>query len=326
MPRSAFSAGSLVLVAYDQLRTFEYAIAAEVFALARPSLGVNWYDCAVVSAERKRLRGIAGVHIAVTAPLSAISQAQTVVLPGWRDVNERPPERLLRALIEAHANGARLLSICSGAFILAAAGLLDGLPATTHWLFADQLRRQFPKIQVQADVLYVDAGNIITSAGSAAGIDASLHLVRRDFGAKIANTVARRMVAAPHREGGQAQFIDRAVPPAEQVREQHDLQAVLHWAAKRLHQPLSVAQIAERAAMSPRHLLRVFRERLASTPSEWLAQQRCQRARELLESPKLSHAEVAQACGFESVETFRVSFRRHVGLAPGAYRAQFSRK
>jgi AraC family transcriptional regulator, transcriptional activator FtrA len=325
MPRRPFNAGTLALLAYDQLRTFEYAIAAEVFALARPSLGVKWYDCVVVSAENRALHGIAGVKIAVNAPISALKHAKTIVLPGWRDIDERPPERLLRALVEAHANGARLLSICSGAFILAAAGLLDGKFATTHWLFAEQLRIKFPKVQVQEDVLYVDAGSIITSAGSAAGIDASLHLVRRDFGAKIANTVARRMVTAPHREGGQAQFIDRAVPASEAAREHHDLQKVLLWASKRLDQPLSVADLALRAAMSPRHLLRVFRDRLASTPSDWLAQQRCQRARELLENPKLSHAEVALACGFESAETFRASFRRHVGLAPGAYRAQFVR-
>jgi AraC family transcriptional regulator, transcriptional activator FtrA len=205
MSRRSFDPGTLALVAYDQLRTFEYAIAAEVFALARPSLGVKWYDTIVVSAENKTLHGIAGVKIAVNAPLSALSTARTIVLPGWRDVEERPPERLLQALIEAHQRGARLLSICSGSFVLAAAGLLNGKSGTTHWLYADQLRRKFPNINVQDDVLYVDAGSIITSAGSAAGIDASLHLVRRDFGAKIAGgathgdrSASRRRASAVH--------------------------------------------------------------------------------------------------------------------------------
>jgi AraC family transcriptional regulator, transcriptional activator FtrA len=325
MPRTPFTPGTLALVAYDQLRTFEYAIAAEVFALSRPSLGVPWYRSVVVSAEGKTLRGIAGVKIEAIRDLGVLREAKTIVLPGWRNVEERPPVKLLDALQAAHARGARLLSICSGAFVLAAAGLLDGKRATTHWLFADQLRRQYPKVEVQDDVLYVDEGNIITSAGSAAGIDASLHLVRRDYGARIANTVARRMVTAPHREGGQAQFIDHAVPSAEAARDARDLQKLLAWASKRVSEPLSVSTLAERAAMSPRHLLRVFRERLATTPSDWLAQQRCQRARELLEHGMLSHAEVSENCGFASPETFRVAFRRHVGVAPGAYRMRFGR-
>jgi AraC family transcriptional activator FtrA len=186
MPRPTFTPGVLALIAYDQLRTFEYAIAAEVFALSRPSLGVPWYDSVVVSAEGRKLRGIAGVRIEASRDLRMLRKAKTIVLPGWRDVEERPPVALISALQAAHARGARLLSICSGAFVLAAAGLLDGKRATTHWLFADQLRRQYPKVQVQDDVLYVDEGSIITSAGSAAGIDASLHLVRRDYGARVA--------------------------------------------------------------------------------------------------------------------------------------------
>lgn len=313
----------LVILAYDQLRTFEYAIAAEVFALTRPGLGVAWYQTAVVAIDRGVMRGIAGVEIRPTAPFSLIEQARTIVIPGWRDTQHPPPEKLLQALRRAAARGARLLSICSGSFVLAAAGLLQGKRAATHWLFAEDLRSGYPDVCVEEDVLYVDNGNVITSAGSAAGIDACLHLVRRDFGARVANLVARRMVTAPHREGGQRQFVEKPLAKIDQHDAGHRLQHVLHWARANLELPLTVAQLAQRACMSERQFLRLFREGVGLAPSAWLLRERAQRARELLESTTLSHDQIAGRCGYQSPETFRVAFKRGVGVAPADYRARF---
>ena len=315
--------GLLVILAYDQLRTFEYAIAAEVFGLTRPGLGVAWYQTEVVAIDRGVMRGIAGVQIRATAPFSVLEQARTIVIPGWRDTCNPPPEKLLSALRRAAARGARLLSICSGSFVLAAAGLLQGKRAATHWLFTDDLRGGYPEVRVEEDVLYVDNGNIITSAGSAAGIDACLHLVRRDFGARVANLVARRMVTAPHREGGQRQYVEKPLAKVAEHNAGQRLQQVLQWAQQNLDQPLSVAHLAQRACMSERQFLRLFRDGVGLAPSAWLLRERAQRARELLEGTSLSHEQIAGRCGYLSPETFRVAFKRGVGVAPADYRARF---
>lgn len=325
MPAPRTRGGNLVIVAYDQLRTFEYAIAAEVFALTRPGLGVPWYRTAVVSCEKGPLRGIGGVVIKPDAPMSMIDKliekADTIVLPGWRDPAEIPPKKLLDALRVAARRNARMVSICSGAFILAAAGLLDGKRATTHWLFTEDFKRMYPEVTIEEDVLYVDQGNIITSAGSAAGIDACLHLVRRDFGAKVANIVARRMVIAPHREGGQAQYVEAPVS----LRPGRTIGEVLAWARERLDQPIAIGDLVKRTAMSGRTFLRHFHDAVGMNPNAWLQRERMARARELLESTSLAHAEVASHCGYDSPETFRIAFRRIVGVSPGAYRTRFSR-
>ena len=313
--------GNLVIVAYDALRTFEFAIAAEVFALQRLNLGVPWYRAAVVSPEKGVLRGYGGVVIKPDAPWSAIHSADTIVLPGWRDPAETPPQILLDALSAASARGARILSICSGAFIVAATGLLAGKRATTHWLFTDDFKRMFPAVTLEEDVLYVDEGNLITSAGSAAGVDACLHLVRRDFGAQVANIVARRMVIPPHREGVQAQYVQAPVS----LRPGRTIGEVLDWARKRLDQPLTITDLVERTAMSGRTFLRQFHSAVGMTPNAWLQRERIARARDLLESTALLHADVASHCGYDSPETFRIAFRRIVGVSPGAYRTRFSR-
>jgi AraC family transcriptional activator FtrA len=311
----------LALVAYDGLRSFEYAVAADLFAAERAYFGAHWYDTVVVSVDRGRLRGIGGIEVRPDAPFEAIDQATTIVVPGWRDVTETPPRRLLDALRAASRRGARLLSLCSGAFVLGAAGLLDGRRATTHWLFADEFRRRFPRARYESDVLYVDEGAVITSAGSAAGLDACLHLVRRDFGAAAANTVARRMVVAPHREGGQAQYVEAPMP-------QHagrSIAPAMDWARARLQQPLAVADLAARSAMSERTFLRRFTSAAGMAPQAWLQQQRIGRARQLLEdAPALTIDAVASQCGYASIETFRAAFRRVVGVAPAAYRARFA--
>lgn len=312
---------ALALVAYDGLRSFEYAIAADVFALPRPYLGDGWYRPFVVSPDRGRLRGVGGLEVRPDRPFSAIEQAHTIVVPGWRDVDEAPPARLLDALCRAHARGARLLSLCTGAFALAATGLLDGRRATTHWMHAEAFCRRFPRVRYEPDVLYVDEGALITSAGSAAGLDACLHLVRRDFGVRVANTVARRLVVAPHREGGQAQFVEAPVAP----RAGRGVGPAMSWALRHLRRPLTVAELAARVAMSERTFLRRFTEAAGMSPREWLARQRVGRAMQLIEShPDWSHELVASECGYESVETFRAAFRRVAGVAPVRYRARFA--
>ncbi|EPJ77784.1 transcriptional activator FtrA [Pseudomonas sp. CFII68] len=265
------------------------------------------------------MHALGGLRIAVDAGLEALDTAQTIIIPGWRSHHEPPPEALLQALRRAHARGARLLSICSGVFALAATGLLDGKTATTHWQFCAELAERFPLITVDPNVLYVDSGQLITSAGSAAGIDACLHLIARDFGTHIANSVARRLVMAPQRTGGQAQFI--IAPVSKSPR--NELTRVLQWMRENLDQPLSVGDMAARVAMSERTFLRRFVETTGLPPKTWLQQERLNRARALLESTDQSTAGIAQACGYRSVESFRAAFRNAIGLPPSAYRERF---
>src|SRR6201997_5178877 len=215
----------VVAVAYDRLCTFEFGCAVELFALPRPELPVKWYEFAVCAAERAPLRAAGGIELRVRHSLRLLDSADTIVIPGWRDPDETPPPALCAKLRVALARGARLCSICSGVFVLAAAGVLDGRRATTHWRYAAQLAARYPRVLVEPNALYVDEGQVLTSAGSAAGLDMLLHLVRRDFGAKIANQVAQRLVVAPHREGGQAQFVPRPVASDERGR----LARLLDW-------------------------------------------------------------------------------------------------
>ncbi|MGI9501567.1 MAG: DJ-1/PfpI family protein, partial [Geminicoccaceae bacterium] len=250
------SPGLVVTIIYDGLCTFEFGIAVEVFGLPRPEFDFPWYQFAVVAEDARRARAAGGIIVEADTKLEILKDAKTIIVPGWRDRSERPPEHLLTAIHEASRQGARCLSICSGAFVLAAAGLLDGKRATTHWRHAPYLKKLYPDIQLEEDVLYVDEGNVITSAGSAAGIDACLHLVRRDFGSKIANSVARRLVMPPHRDGGQAQYF--AAPIHE--RPGQAMSEVMDWARQRVAQLIRVADLAKRAAMSERTFLRRFRE------------------------------------------------------------------
>ena len=313
--------GIAAVLAYDGLCTFEYGIAIELFDLDRPELGVPWYNCRIVGVDGPEARGTGGVRVRAHAGPAALRHARTIVIPGWRDRAERPPEPLLRELRRAVARGARVLTICSGAFVLGHAGLLDGRRATTHWRYVAELRERSPLARVEEDVLYVDDGELITSAGSAAGIDAGLHLVRRDFGARIANAVARRLVMPPHREGGQAQYVDAPVAP----RPARSIATVMDWARARLDAPIAVDAMAARAAMSPRTFLRRFEAAAGITPLAWLQRERMARARELLEAGTLPIGHVAERCGYASPETFRATFRRIVGVPPGAYRARFAR-
>ncbi|BCG25641.1 transcriptional regulator FtrA [Pseudomonas tohonis] len=311
--------GLVAILAYDGLCTFEFGIAVEVFGLPRPEFDFPWYRHCIVGLDDGPMRAMGGIQVLADAGLERLAEARTIVIPGWRDRAEAPPERLLAALRAAHARGARLVSICSGVFVLAASGLLDGQRATTHWRYAEELARRFPAIEVDPEVLYVDAGQLISSAGSAAGIDACLHLVARDFGTQVANTVARRLVMSPQRAGGQAQFIPAPVARAPR----NDLSALMQWARQHLHEPLEVSQLARRVAMSERTFLRRFSEATGMTPKAWLQHERLARARELLEGGVDGSERIAELCGFRSVESFRVAFRNAVGLPPSAYRERF---
>lgn len=310
----------VVALAYDRLCTFEFGCVVELFALPRPELPVPWYEFAVCAIERGPLRAAGGVEVRVPHTLRLLESADTIVIPGWRAVEEQPPLVLLRALRRAFARGARLCSICSGVFVLAAAGLLDGRRATTHWRYVERLAASYPRIRVEPNALYVDAGHLLTSAGSAAGLDMLLHLVRRDHGARIANEVARRLVVPAHREGGQAQFVPRPVAADERGRLSRLLDHIrAHLGARH---PLSA--LAARAAMSERTLLREFRAATGQAPYEWIVGERIARAKELLESTRLSTQVVAARVGLGSAESLRHHFRRRVGTTPGQYRRRFA--
>jgi len=311
----------VVAVAYDGLCTFEFGIVVEVFGLPRPELRVPWYRFQVCALERGPLRATGGVTVRAGAGLRALGSAGTIVIPGWRNADERPPDALLRAVRAAHARGARLVTICSGVFVLAAAGLLDGKRATTHWRYVERLRSRYPKVRVEPDVLYVEDGRILTSAGSAAGIDLCLHVVRRDYGAGVANQVARRLVVPPQREGGQSQY----VPAPVRDEAEGGLAPVLEWAQGRLGDDLNVQRLARRAAMSPRTFARRFREETGTTPHRWLTHQRLLAAQHRLETGTDSMEHVAEAVGLRTAATLRLHFARALRTTPTKYRRQFSR-
>ena len=312
---------SVVALAYRGLCTFEFGIVVEVFGLRRPELGVPWYRFSVCSLERGPVSATGGVTIQARAGLRRLRSADTVVIPGWRDPDESPPDNLIRALRRAHERGARLVSICSGVFVLAAAGVLDGKRATTHWRFAERLATRFPRIRVEPDVLYVDEGDVLTSAGSAAGIDACLHIVRSDFGAAIANQVARRLVMPPHRDGGQAQY----VPEPMRVGRAHALAGLLDRVQGSLSRPWTIAELARQAVMSQRNFARRFRGETGTTPHRWLTHARLLAAERLLETTPDSVFEVARAVGFGNAQTLRHHFRARFHTTPLAYRGRFAR-
>ena len=304
---------------HERVATFELGIVAEIFGLARPEMGADWYRFVTVSEEQRPLRATGGLQVCPEAGLEMLAQAGTIIIPGWRTDGAAPTPAVKKALLQAYGRGTRLVSICSGAFLLAACGLLAGRRATTHWLYADQLRTLHPDIEVNADVLYVDEEQILTSAGSAAGVDLLLHIVRKDFGARKANEIARRMVMAPHREGGQAQFIDRPVPRQANDRLGSLLEAVRRRPAERW----TIACMAQRAAMSQRTFIRRFQESTGMRPGEWVIATRLELARFLLESTAADLDEISRSSGFGNPAALRHHLRRRIGLTPTAYRASF---
>ncbi len=311
----------VVAVAYDRLSIFEYGIVVDVFGVPRPSLEEPWYEFRTAACEDGPLRAQGGLVVAADGGLDLLDGAGTIIVPGWRGPAEAVPEPLLTALRNAHHAGSRIVSICGGAYVLAAAGLLAGRRATTHWHYGEDFARRFPDVRLQPDVLYVDEGDILTSAGSGSGIDLCLHIVRRDHGPAAANDVARGMVVPPHRSGGQAQYVRRPVP-AENVSR---LSPVLDWMRISLGENLPLAKLSRKAGMSPRTFCRRFVEATGMAPGAWLLNERVAHARDLLETTGLGIDEVAYRSGLGSAAAMRHHFRRRFRITPTAHRVQFSR-
>lgn len=313
----------VVALAYDGLCTFEFGIAAEIFGLPRPEMGPNWYRYATAAIEPGPLRAQGGLRVSCDGGLDLVAEAGLVIVPGWRGIDAPVPVALIEALRTAHARGARLASICSGAFVLAATGLLDGSRATTHWRYAAALAARYPRVHVEPDVLFLDAGQILTSAGSAAGMDLGLHIIRRDFGAEAANLVARRLVMPASRDGGQAQFLLRPVP---RDREADRLTPILASLRDELGETPPARALATRAGMSERTFLRRFTEATGTTPARYHAQARLDRAADLLETTGADLEQVAEAAGFASAAHLRRHFHARYGLAPSDWRKRFARR
>ncbi len=310
------------MLAYDGLCTFEFGTVAEVFGLPRPEIGTAWYRYAVCGIEPGPLRAAGGLTVAVEHGLEVLAEADLVVVPGWRGIETPVPDGLVTALVAAHARGARIMSLCSGIAVLAASGLLRGRRATTHWRYVSAVARRYPEITLDPNVLYVDEGQVLTAAGSAAGIDLCLHVVRRDFGPQVANQVARRLVVPPHREGGQAQYIEA---PVLLEREAARLAPIIEAMRQHPGQHASLAAAARRAGMSLRTFQRRFVAATGVPPGEWLVAERLRRARDLLERPgPVSLDDVALASGFGTLATMRHHFRERLGTSPKAFRRTFA--
>ncbi|UWM66275.1 transcriptional regulator FtrA [Enterobacter sp. CP102] len=310
----------VVVLAYDGLCTFEFGVAVEVFGLPRPEMGETWYRFAVAAVDEGELRATGGIRILADGDLSLLEHADLIVVPGWRGMDSPVPEALCDALRQASARGCQVMSICSGVFVLAASGLLDGRRATTHWRYIETLKTRFPAIDVVEDVLYQDEGDILSSAGSAAGIDLCLHVVRRDYGMEAANRVAHRLVIPPHRDGSQTQQLSR---PVAQLRESQRFGKLFDYLHQHLAQSHSVDSLSQRVGMSQRTFLRRFQDATGTTPARWLLNERLLRAKDYLENSRLSIDSIAEQTGFGQAATLRHHFRQHFALSPAQYRKQF---
>ncbi|GGX69402.1 helix-turn-helix domain-containing protein [Streptomyces hiroshimensis] len=299
---------------------FESSIPLSVFGIDRQDAGVPRYRLLVCAGEDVPLRTTGGLELTAPYGLEALSRAGTVVVPAWRSITQPPPTAALDALRRAHEEGARIVGLCTGAFVLAAAGLLDGRPATTHWMYAPTLAKRYPSVHVDPRELFVDDGDVLTSAGTAAGIDLCLHIVRTDHGADAAGALARRLVVPPRRSGGQERYLDRSLP--EEIGAD-PLAEVVAWALEHLHEQFDVETLAARAYMSRRTFDRRFRSLTGSAPLQWLITQRVLQAQRLLETSDYSVDEVAGRCGFRSPVALRGHFRRQLGSSPAAYRAAY---
>lgn len=313
---------TVVVLAYDGLCTFEFGVAVEIFGLPRPEMGESWYRFAVAGVDDGELRATGGIRILADGDLGLLEGADLILVPGWRGIDAAVPDALCAALRRANARGCQLLSICSGVFVLAATGLLDGRKATTHWRYIEALKTRYPAIDVVEDVLYQDEGDILTSAGSAAGIDLCLHVVRRDYGMEAANRVARRLVIPPHRDGSQTQQLSR---PVAQLRESQRLGQLFDFLHQHLALAHTVESLARRVGMSQRTFLRRFQDATGTTPTRWLLNERLLRAKDYLENSKLSIDSIAEQTGFGQAATLRHHFRQHYALSPARYRKQFAR-
>jgi transcriptional regulator GlxA family with amidase domain len=304
----------------DGVAPFELGIACELFGLDRSDQGLPRYDFALASVNGGPVWTTAGHTIGTRYGLDRLVDADLIVLVAGSWVETLPDPALLDQLYRARDRGAHLMAICRGGFVLAAAGLLDGLPATTHWRWTSEMARRYPRIMLDPNVLYVDTGTISTSAGTAAGIDLGLHLLRRAHGATIATEVARRMVVPPHRDGGQAQYLRAPLPV---VPENDPLRHAMAWAIRHLDRSIAVEDLARRAHLAPRTFARLFRDTTGTTPHRWLTNQRVNLVRQLLENGNTTIEAVARLTGFGSVDTLRLHFTRQVGTTPTNYRKTF---
>jgi transcriptional regulator GlxA family with amidase domain len=310
----------VVALCIDGVVAFDLAVPAQAFALAAGPHGTPLYEFGTCSPSGGMVQTTTGFSISTDSDLSALEVADTVVVPAYLEVFAPPPTEVVRGLRNAAGRGARVISVCTGAFALAHAGLLDGRRAATHWAFAEQLATRFPAIEVDAAALYVDEEQVMTSAGLSAGIDLCLHMIRKDCGAAVGERVARHMVAAPHREGGQAQFIER---PGLAGDNTGSLEETRRWAVERLAEPLDVAAMAHHARVSPRTFARRFREETGTTPLRWLLARRVEEARRLLEETDLPIDALAWRAGFGTAASLRDHFRRATATTPSAYRRSF---
>jgi transcriptional regulator GlxA family with amidase domain len=308
----------VAVLAFDQISPFHLSVPCVVFGDAHP--GVPRFDLRVCAAEAGPLATTAGFRVQVDHGLEALAQADTVIVPSWRDPLERPPQAALDALVAAHAAGAQMVGLCLGAFVLAEAGLLDGRRATTHWAAAPAFARRFPNVVLDADVLYVEDGRVLTSAGTAAGIDCCLYLLRKRYGGDVANRVARRLVTPPHRQGGQAQFIEQPLPLHPRDSR---LAGLLDWVRAHIEAPHTLDSLAERALMSRRTFTRHFRQITGNTVGDWLLGERLALCQRLLETTDQSIERIAALAGFGSPVSMRQHFGKAFGVSPTAWRQTF---
>ena len=309
----------VVALIYDGLCAFEFGIVTEIFGLDRPEMGPGWYRFASCALDDGPLRMQGGLTLYPDGNPELLDQADLIVIPGWKGTQAPVPEALTQKLCDAHRRGARLASICSGAFVLAATGLLDGTTVTTHWRYADELRRQHPQLQVDEKSLYRGEDRIFTSAGSAAGIDLLIEIVRQDFGSDTANSVARRMVMPAHRNGGQAQFLEKPVPQHQTA----EIAPLLDQMRENIARQWRVAELAVLARMSHRTFLRRFAEATGATPGKWLVSERVDAAKQLLCSTELTIEQIAGEVGMGSAHVLRHHFRKLVKLNPTEFRLRF---
>jgi transcriptional regulator GlxA family with amidase domain len=312
---------TVAVLALPDTIAFDLSTAVETFGRVALPSGEPGYRVLVCGAEPMVSAG--PMRIGTDFGLDAAAEADTIVVPGRNDVTVATPDEVLRTLKAAYANGTRIASICSGAFSLAEAGLLDGRRATTHWIAADYFRSMFPAVELDPDVLYVDEGQVLTSAGASAGLDLCLHMVADDYGAAVAADAARLAVAPLHRSGGQSQFILRNTAPAKHIAERTELDDVLAWIEQEAHRDLSLRDIADRAAMSIRTLNRRFQAETGQTPMQWVAGVRIRHAQQLLESTTYGVEKIGRDVGFTSAANFREQFRRLTGVSPQSYRNTF---
>ncbi|MBY4677633.1 helix-turn-helix domain-containing protein [Marinobacterium arenosum] len=308
----------VAILAYDGTALFELGCAVELFALPRPEFD-DWYRAEVVSFERGALGATADIQLQVTA-VDSLADYQMLVVPSW-PVDRQPSERLVEEIRALYARGGMVISFCSGAFLLGYSGLLDNRQATTHWRYAERFKQRFTAVDYVEDVLYVYDGRLGCAAGSSAALDLGIAVIRDQFGYQIANQVARRLVMAAHRSGGQSQFVETPL-----MQRPSQFAETLDWAVQNLSAGISVDQLAERANMSRRTFDRKFRASLNMTPNEWLSQQRIELAKQLLEGTELSVEQIATLAGFDNAVTLRHNFRKYLQLSPLQYRVQFGRR